>query len=157
MDGRCLRYDDNTFDGAFSSSSIEHFGDHADVASAVAEVFRVLRPGAVFSVSTELRLAGPGPGLPGILMFDRDELTRTVIEAAPWELVGPVCWDEPGQSETVVSFARAGAEVESHMAQHGELVWSKLDWPEYPHLILAEGELRWTSVHLALRKPIGST
>lgn len=155
MDGRHLRYDDNSFDGAFSSSSIEHFGDLTDVAAAVAEVFRVLRPGGVFSVSTELRLAGPGPGLPGILMFDRAELDQAVIEAAPWELVGPVCWDEPGPDHPVVSFARAAAEVEAHMARHGELVWSQLDWPQYPHIVLAEGDLRWTSVHLTLRKPAG--
>ncbi|MCP3988140.1 MAG: class I SAM-dependent methyltransferase [Actinomycetia bacterium] len=153
MDGRDLRYEDNSFDGAFSSSSIEHFGDWADVAQAVSEVYRVLRPGAVFSVSTEYRLAGPSPGLPGILMFDRAQLTEYVIEAMPWEVVGPANWDDPRQGAPTVSFDEAAAEVRSHMERHGELVWSELDWPEYPHLVLGQGDLEWVSVHLTLRKP----
>src|SRR5204862_4394011 len=69
MDARELRYEDESFDGIFSSSSIEHFGDHADVERAVSEMFRVLKPGGVLSLSTEFRLAGDGPGLPNVLLF----------------------------------------------------------------------------------------
>jgi len=155
MDGKDLRYEDNSFDGVFSSSSIEHFGDLADVRAAVREVFRVLKPGGVFSVSTEIRLSGPPPGLPGILMFDRDQLDSAVTTAAPWEIIGPVRWDPPGMDIPVVSFDAAAATVRSHVERFGELVWSELHWPEYPHIMLGHGELVWTSVHLALRKPRG--
>lgn len=153
MDGRNLRYEDNSFDGAFSSSSIEHFGEIDDVVVAVQEVFRVLKPGGIFSVSTEFRLSGPPPGLPGVLMFDRSELESVVIGAAPWELPGSVRWDPPGRDTPIVSFEAAAAAVRAHVGRFGELVWSELDWPEYPHVVLFHGELVWTSVHLALRKP----
>ncbi|MFV0260597.1 MAG: class I SAM-dependent methyltransferase [Acidimicrobiales bacterium] len=154
MDGRDLRYDDNSFHGAFSSSSIEHFGDHDDVTRSMREVFRVLRPGGVFSVSTEFRLAGPGPGLPDILMFDTDELRRVVIGSAPWEVVGPERWDPPDPADNPpASFDKAAATVRAHMEVHGELVWSELDWPEYPHIVLTDDPVVWTSVHLTLRKP----
>jgi SAM-dependent methyltransferase len=152
MDCRQLRYDDCSFDGAFSSSSIEHFGTHADVADAVREVHRVLKPGGVFSVSTEYRLAGPGPGLPGILMFDEAELRATVIEAADWEPLEDLDLVDPRPQSGVASFERAAANVRQHTARHGELVWSELHWPEYPHIVLSQDDLVWTSVHLALRK-----
>ncbi len=153
MDGRNLRFEDDSFDGAFSSSSIEHFGELDDVESAVREAFRVLKPGGVFSVSTEFRLAGPPPGLPGILMFDRSELQSVVIDAAPWELVDPIRWDPPGNDVPIVSFDAAAATVRAHVERFGDLYWSALDWPEYPHIVLSHGQLAWTSVHLALRKP----
>ncbi len=153
MDGRDLRFEDDSFDGAFSSSSIEHFGDLEDVASAVREAYRVLKPGAVFSVSTEFRLSGPPPGLPGILMFDRSQLQSVVIDAAPWELVDPIRWDRPGSDVPIASFDAAAATVRAHTERFGELCWSELDWPEYPHIVLSRGDLVWTSVHLALRKP----
>jgi SAM-dependent methyltransferase len=153
MDGRDLRYEDSSFDGVFSSSSIEHFGDLVDVQAAIREIFRVLKPGGIFSVSTEFRLSGPSPGLPGILMFDRDELDSAVISAAPWEIIGPIRWNPPGPEVPVVSFDAAAQAVRSHVHRFGEIVWSELNWPEYPHIVLGHGDLVWTSVHLALRKP----
>ena len=74
MDALDLRYEDDSFDAVFSSSSIEHFGTHEDVARSIREAHRVLKPGGVLTVSTELRLDGPGPGLPGILLFSPDIL-----------------------------------------------------------------------------------
>ncbi|MFN2387512.1 MAG: class I SAM-dependent methyltransferase, partial [Thermoanaerobaculia bacterium] len=74
MDALDLRYEDGSFEGVFSSSSLEHFGDHAAVRRAVDEMFRVLKPGGILAISTEFRVAGPSPGLPGISMFDRTEL-----------------------------------------------------------------------------------
>ncbi|HEX3873515.1 MAG TPA: glycosyltransferase, partial [Solirubrobacteraceae bacterium] len=65
MDALDLQHPDGAFDGVFSSSSIEHFGDLDDVSRAMDEIHRVLRPGGVVSLSTEFRLDGPPPGLPG--------------------------------------------------------------------------------------------
>src|SRR5215213_1294979 len=61
MDGRWLRFPDGSFDGIFSSGSIEHFGGFEDIAAAAFEMGRVLKPGGVLSLSTELLLEGP-PG-----------------------------------------------------------------------------------------------
>lgn len=156
MDALDLQYEDESFDGAFSSSSLEHFGDYAAVERSMRETFRVLKPGGVYAISTEFRIAGPPPGLPGILMFDRAELDAHVIGTAPWEIVGPdkAAVDHADQDPSV-SFAAAAARVRSHVGQHGEIVWDQLHWPEYPHVRLREGPYTWTSVHLALRKPRG--
>ena len=152
MDAMELQYEDETFDGVFSSSSIEHFGDYDDVRRSVKEAYRVLRIGGIFSVSTELRLSGPPPGLPGILMFDWDELYRCIMNAAPWEVIEPVRLVGPEADTPIVSFDVAVSYLQSHTAQHGQIAWNDLHWPEYPHIALRHSGLTWTSVHLALRK-----
>ena len=90
MDALDLRYEDESFDGVFSSSSIEHFGTSSDVHRALAEIHRVLKPGGVLSISTEHRLSGPPPGLPGILMFDAQDVSTVFVEPFDWQPLGPV-------------------------------------------------------------------
>ena len=75
MDALDLRFADSSFDGVFSSSSIEHFGDHDDVRRALAEIRRVLKPGGIAALSTEYRIDGDLPQLPGILLFDETGCT----------------------------------------------------------------------------------
>ncbi len=156
MDALDLRYEDDSFDAIFSSSSIEHFGTHDDVARSIREAHRVLKPGGVLSVSTELRIAGPGPGLPDILMFDREQLAACVTEAAPWEPMDPMRPSLPDPA-LAVDFADAAADVQAHVAEHGEIKWADLRWSRYPQIVLRhldyDDERIWTSVHLALRKP----
>lgn len=155
MDALELHYEDDSFDAVFSSSSIEHFGTHADVARSIREAHRVLKPGGVLTVSTELRLAGPGPGLPNILLFAPEELAACVTDAARWEPVGPVRTEGPDPA-SAVEFADAAADVQAHVAEHGEIVWSKLRWSHHPQVALRHQDFDdvrvWTSVHLALRK-----
>src|ERR1700759_2984617 len=102
MGARELRYVDATFDGAFSCSSLEHFGNHDDVRQACDELCRVVRPGGVIALSTELRLAGEGDGLPGTLLFSPEQLTDNVIAGRPWELVKPV---QLSPSQTTIATA----------------------------------------------------
>lgn len=153
MDGRNLRYEPETFDAIFSSSSIEHFGDRHDVMRAVAEMHRVLRPGGLLCLSTEMRLKGPGPGLPGVLMLDRQELMEMIVENGSWEPFGgfelDISDETPG---SVQEFAESAADVRQHIAREGKLVFHRLDWSKYPQIVLREGDLWWTSVHLALRR-----
>lgn len=152
MDGRELRYEDASFDGVFSCSSIEHFGDLEDVHRALAEMCRVLRPGGVAVVSTELRLEGPPPGLPGVLMFDGPQLEQ-LLAGLDWE---PVDGLDTGVSAetlaTAVPFADAAADVHAHTEQYGRLRFDTLEWTRYPHLALTQDDLVWTSVNLTLRK-----
>ena len=154
MNGLDLQFEDATFDGIFSSGSIEHFGGHPEVRQAAREMGRVLKPGGILSVSTEFRLAGPSPGLPGILMFDAPELTELIVEASGLELLTP--FDASCSPETVVvaqNLQQLSANVQAHVAEHGEILFHKLCWPEYPSVTLVHNELVWTSCHLALRKP----
>jgi SAM-dependent methyltransferase len=135
MDARKLRYEDESFDGIFSSSSIEHFGEREDVHRALAEMWRVLKPGGVVSLSTEYRVRGPGPGLSGTLIFDAAEIDDIIVRPFAWELVEPLDLRLSERTRaTELPLAEAGG--------------------RYPHLVLREGELAFTSVHLALRKAI---
>jgi SAM-dependent methyltransferase len=137
MDARELHYEDESFEGVFCSSSIEHFGDKEDVQHALAEIWRVLKAGGVASLSTEFRVSGPGPGLPGTLMFDARELNDVVVQPFAWELVEPL--DLRLSERTRVAAIPLAAAFAGTM-------------PDSAHVMLVEGELVFTSVHLALRK-----
>ena len=139
MNGLDLRYEDETFDGVFSSGSIEHFGGHDEVRRSVSEMIRVLKPGGILSVSTEFRMAGPSPGLPGVLMFDEKEIA---------DLFSPESFDA-NTSGTPQEFLWAAGVVTDHIREHGELLYHKLTWPEYPVVALKQGPLVWTSCHIA--------
>ena len=153
MNGLELRYEDDSFDGLFSSGSIEHFGGHAEVSRAAREMARVLAPGGILSISTEYRLAGPGPGLPGILMFDRAELTSLIVDASGLEPIDAFQTVAAGEVGPPRAFDAAAANVRRHVAEHGEILFHKLTWPEYPAVALRSGQREWTSCHVALRKP----
>jgi SAM-dependent methyltransferase len=153
MDARELRYEDDTFDAVFSSSSLEHFGSDADIATSLDEMHRVLKPSGVCSLSTEYRLTGSGPGLPGIRMFDSEEVRQLILEGRGWKAITPFSPDmSPATRATEVPFEEAAADVRAHVQERGELVLHALRFTRYPHIVLREGELSWTSVHIGLRK-----
>lgn len=154
MDGRELRHPDESFEAVFSSSSIEHFGDHADVEQAIREIHRVLKPGGVLSLSTELRFGGSGPGLPGILLFSPQELEEHVVRACDWEPVAVPRQPSPATRATELDFDLAAADVRAHVARYGAIYYDRLEWSHYPQIVLRHGDFLWTSVHLALRKPV---
>jgi len=58
MDGTNISFEDNTFDVVFSYSSIEHFGSKDAAAKTMQEIERVLKPGGVLSLTTEVLLSG---------------------------------------------------------------------------------------------------
>ena len=137
MDALELRYEDGSFDGVFSSSSIEHFGEWHDVRRALAEVWRVLKPGGIATISTEFRLRGRGPGFPGALVFDAAELEEVIIRPLPWELVEPL--------DLKVSKSTLATEVSLADKLAGTA-------PDFPHIVVRQDKILFTSVHLALRK-----
>jgi SAM-dependent methyltransferase len=173
MDALDLRYEDESFEGIFSSGSIEHFGSLHDIRRGVEEIWRVLKPGGVAAISTEYRLEGPPPGLSGTVMFDEAQLREVVLDGIDWELAAPL--------ELSISEATLSTEIDWRsmhenfdprplppptLRQHirarlpGRLRWTPPDQPEprqlptsYPHLVLRLDDLVWTSVQLALIKP----
>jgi hypothetical protein len=154
MNGLELRYPSESVDAVFSSSSIEHFGRRGGSrARGAGDVARATSPGRGVPLdrATVVRTAA---GLPGVLLFDRSELERAIVGAAPWELLSPLDTSvTPATMATAQPFEQAAADVRAHVAQHGRLRFDALDWSRYPHIVLVEGERSWTSVHLALRKP----
>jgi SAM-dependent methyltransferase len=164
MDALDLRYEDDSFDGIFSSGSIEHFGGLDNIRKSVEEMYRVVRPGGVVALATEFRLGGPSPGIPGTWLFDEAELRQVALDDMGWRLASPV--------DLSISEATMEAPVDFDalfvMDAAKPTVWAKvqdalgrkppppavrhLPTP-YPHLVLWKGEHMWTSVHLALIKP----
>jgi SAM-dependent methyltransferase len=80
MDALDLRFEDASFDFVVSFGSIEHFGGVPGAEQALAEVSRVLKPGGVAAISTELLVdGGPGPiALPGLELFTPGDIAALV-------------------------------------------------------------------------------
>ncbi len=154
MNGCDLQYEDDSFDGIYSSGSIEHFGSHENVRQAASEMARVLKPGGVASVSTEFRLEGPTPGVPGTLMFDEDELRELIFDAGDWEMVdGPFetrCSD--ATRATVDEFDNQLKHMYDHVDKYAEILYHVEAWHERMSQVLRIDERVWTSCHFALRK-----
>ena len=85
MDGRSLKFADDTFDVTYSLSSIEHFGGFDGAAQTVREMARVLKPGGVLALATEYVIAGP----PHEETFQPAEVCA-LLEASGLALVEPI-------------------------------------------------------------------
>jgi glycosyltransferase involved in cell wall biosynthesis/SAM-dependent methyltransferase len=157
MDGRLLRYPDNFFDGIFSSGSVEHFGSLEFVANAAYEMGRVLKPGGVLTLSTELKLAGPAEGLgfdSSTLLLSREQIMRHIVEASGLELVDEL---DLGVDEAtmrtprdLLAFIQKYNETVAHDAPNA--IDTQVGASELPHIVLTHQGYVFTSVHLALRK-----
>jgi SAM-dependent methyltransferase len=159
MSGPDLKFEDESFDAIFSSSSIEHFGDLAAMRRAAEEMYRVLRPGGVLALATEYRLEGTS-GMPGTHLFDELELRCTLLDGLPWQLATRLdlsISDDTLESE--IDFAAlSGAAGPSLGARLRDALGMKVEVaaappPVYPHIVLRMGDLLWTSLHVALIKP----
>lgn len=144
MDGRVLDFPDQSFDGVFSSSSIEHFGTDEEIAASVYEMARVLRPGGVLTLATELLVMGPSGsrGWPGCRLFSESDLRRLVVEASGLELVGRL--------ETTVSAATMETPRDLGEVLEGRKAGRRFD---LPHLVVVWDGQVFTSVQITLRKP----
>jgi SAM-dependent methyltransferase len=86
MDGLHLEFPDNSFDVVFSLSSIEHFGGPAAAAQAMREVGRVLKPGGVAAIATELILNGvPEPNF-----FLPEQFAESVVRPSGLSVIGDI-------------------------------------------------------------------
>lgn len=168
MSGTALAYEDNSFDGIFSSGSIEHFGELEDIRRSVAEMHRVLKPGGVCALATEYRLEGP-EGLPGTHLFTREQLEDVLFTGLDWTPASPLDLSiseatlaapidiaallGPGPRQPRLDLRRRLAEL----IGGGRIVRRAREAPPldtpFPHIVLSYGEYLWTSVHVALVKP----
>jgi len=132
MDGRKLKFPDSYFDFAFSFSSIEHFGGHEAAAQAVQEMGRVVKPGGVVVITTELILNGVSHHA----YFLPEELDEYLIQASGLRLLEDI--DYTISSQTL---ARA---VDCRRPSYHTVV---------PHVVLKLARAYWTSVCLVMEKP----
>jgi SAM-dependent methyltransferase len=139
VDGRELPYEDNSFDGIFSCSSIEHFGDEKQIRKAIEEVFRVLKPGGIAAISTEYKISGTGEGFHNVQLFDKDRLQRVWIDGINWSAIDFL--GEDLDDSEFVDFERSIRDKKYLMSAQ-------------PHIKLDNSQYRWTSVHLTFQKQL---
>jgi ubiquinone/menaquinone biosynthesis C-methylase UbiE len=141
---------DNSVDVIISNCVINLSSDKP---RAVAEAFRVLKPGGVLSLSTEYRIAGPPGQFRNTLLFDEEELVEHVAGDRDWHPISPLELEvSEATMGTAVDQEAIVADFERHFERHGELVPHALDFSSYPRLVVRAGDRLFTSVHLALRK-----
>jgi SAM-dependent methyltransferase len=133
MDGLALAADDATFDFVFCLSSIEHFGRLKDKLRSLQEMFRVLKPGGVAVLTTEIVLNRLGRG---DQYFPAQTLTALVREAG---------FTLEGAPDLRVETEYANSPLALPM---GTFV--------SPHVVLRNFNTIYTSVALFLMKPSGS-
>jgi SAM-dependent methyltransferase len=156
MDALELRYDDESMDGVFSSSSIEHFGDFDAVSRSASEMFRVLKPNGILALSTELCVDGPATrwsGGTGTLLMDAEAISECIVGAHDWELVSPLdLYVSDPTLATEQSFEALAAAQHRQVAAAGGYFPHLIELPKYPHIVVESRGYSWTSIHLALRK-----
>ena len=157
MDGRSLRYPDETFDGIFSSGSIEHFGELLDVAPPPTRWAGCSSPAASSCSRPSTRSPGRPRGSGGpanTLLLSAENLRRYIVEASGLEPVDDLA---TGLSEPTLATAR---DISQAVLDHDRRLngVGARGVPEYalwdfPHLVMSHGGYEFTSVHLTLRRP----
>lgn len=159
MDAKELAFEDGSFDAVFSLSSIEHFGSWADIRRSAEEIGRVLRPGGVAFVVTELflgrsvlspravqDLAGK-VGWP-LRVFTPPLLGSEIVEPSGLDLVQPLDAGPPDTGGNVIEVYHRGGITSTTGA-------------DYPHIAVRARKFglhtqSWTSVALAMSKGSGN-
>jgi SAM-dependent methyltransferase len=153
MDGRELRYEDESFDGVFSTGSIEHFGTLDQIEQSMREIHRVLKPGGILAITTEFRVEGPDNGSPGLIFFSPELIEERLIGNLPWRLLSPYDYrlsDLTRQSEVLQS--KAVEKFTEHIAKHKRLLYHKYRQISYPIILMKDSPYTFTSVSLSLQK-----
>ncbi len=153
MDGRKLNYPDETFDGIFSSSSIEHFGNLNLIANTAFEMGRVLKPGGVLTLSTEYLVSdfSNNNDYPSLHIFNKSEILHSIIEASGLEIVGDISWNV--SNKTLETKRDLALFVNDRLAAKSIIRSDDVLWSKYPHIILNFDGNIFTSIHLTLQKP----
>jgi SAM-dependent methyltransferase len=169
MDARRLDFPDESFDVAFSLSSIEHFGSPSEIQRSAVEMGRILRPGGYAVVATDcfarrhplnaapvdfaVRLATLGrryrratPRRRAVLgeVFTPRELRSRIVEPSGLRLLQPL--DRSLSAETWRTATRIFPDGRLEERPEGH----------YPLVLLAAGHSFFTSVCLVMQKPGGS-
>jgi len=133
MDALGLKFEAASFDFVFSLSSLEHFGTRADKLRSLREMNRVLKPGGVAALTTELVLNKISRRKD---YFRIDGLLSLAREAG-------FVWDEPLDLAVEKEFADPPLAMSIEMFRT-------------PHIVLRNFGTIYTSFSLFLRKPNGS-
>ena len=132
MAGDDLRFENDSFDFSFSLSSIEHFGSREIQRKSFEEMIRVVRPGGVVCIITELIVTDHTH----TDYFQWSELEDMFLTNSAVELVG-------GTPDLSISESLIRYPVD--ISNSGRLATS-------PHIVLIEEGMIWTSFSMFFRK-----
>ncbi len=132
MDGTNLEFDDNVFNFAFSLSSIEHFGSKENSKKSIKEMTRVLLPGGVMCIATEIILNKSKH----YEYFTLEEIEYYILGNSDLRLVG---------GDIDLRISKSLFENPIRLDVETELNVS-------PHIVLSDGEVVWTSIIMFLQK-----
>lgn len=142
MNGCRLKYPDNTFDGIYSSSSIEHFGSLDAIQTAAAEMGRVLKPGGILTLATEYKVIGPARGngwdINNTMIFSQDMIQEVIVSASGLQPVDEI--DIHISDDTMKCTRDLMELLESGIPEH------------CPNVMIAYKGYIFCSIHLTLRK-----
>lgn len=132
MDGTKFTYGDNSFDLVFSFSSIEHFGSHKNATKTMKEITRVLKPGGVSVITTEVILNS----------FQGESDFFTIPQLF---------------SDLIVPSGLRLVDGRINLMLPHKLMLRPVRYPEeiykvFPHIVLSTGDIMWTSVIMFLKK-----
>jgi SAM-dependent methyltransferase len=134
QDGTDLSYASNTFDFSWSLSSIEHFGGHNAAQRALLEMARVVRPGGIVAVATEMLMLEEHSHPE---YFTRGQIMTELVEPCASQL----------QLVSEINFNTLPFEylIDSMCFPHetGRI---------RRHVVINDGNVQWTSILLFFRK-----
>ncbi len=137
MDGTHLEFPDQSFDIAWSLSSIEHFGGHDKAAQAVREMARVTRTNGIVVIATEYLLLEEYSHSE---YFNKQQLFKYVVHASPaLKLIEPIDFSLPPVEYLIDSIALPNG---VHRRRR--------------HVVLNDGRVQWTSILLFMQKTKGN-
>ena len=114
---------------------------------------RVLKPGGILALSTEFRLEGIGNGISGTLLFDESQIQDLFFNSSDLEpMSAPNFQISASTWQTELPLAQAVDDLMNHIRSNGEIIFHKLTWSRYPHIVLRQEQYLFTSIHFALRK-----
>lgn len=143
MDALDLRFDDASFDGAFSAGSIEHFGGVEGAVAGLKEMARVVKKDGVVAITTECVVNDEDDFFqPGLALFRPETIARIVAKVPQLVPVEPLVLH--GLSERSASLA-----VESLAHALDDNARGRVT---YPHVVVEHEGRRYTSASIVLRR-----
>ncbi len=134
MSGDTLNFPDATFDFLFCLSSLEHFGSRETQRASLDEMIRVVRPGGILCIITELILTDE----PHEEYFRWEEMQDMFLNQPSLRLVG-------GEPDLRISESAACYPVDLDNTRFVD---------RSPHITLRRGPLVWTSFSMFLERTV---
>ena len=135
MNGKDLKFSNDSFDFVWSLSSIEHFGSHRAARKSIREMARVTRSGGFVVIATEFIIGPPGRRHPEY--FTRTQFDRFVLGADPTLVpIQPMNYRLP-PADCLARPIMVGTDEGRRIR---------------PHIVLHDGNVQWTSAIVFFKK-----